>query len=64
MSPTVKTTPEQRIRKARKVASDAIAHAGVISQNEALARSTRTRTIYKLKAVALDRVAAILAGKE
>ena len=58
------TTPEQRVRKARKVANDAINEAAIIASDVAQNRSTRTRLSYKIKAEALDRVARILAGKE
>jgi hypothetical protein len=58
------TTPEQRVRKARKVALDAIAHAQVIRSNPELTRATRTRASYKWKADALDKVALILQGKD
>jgi hypothetical protein len=58
-----KPTPQSRVMRARKVANDAIAHAQVVAGNEALARSTRTRAIYKVKAVALDKVLGILNGQ-
>jgi hypothetical protein len=63
MKPTPLTI-EQQVRKARKLARDAQAHAEVVMANEAISRSTRTRTAYKHKATALDRVLAVLTGKE
>jgi hypothetical protein len=58
------STPEQRVRKAKKVASDAIEHARVINANPQLQRSTRSRAAYKYRSEALARVHGILAGKE
>lgn len=51
-------------RRAKKVANDAIARAEAVAADLSQNRSTRTRTSYKVKADALDRVARILAGKE
>lgn len=61
---TVTTTPEQRVKKARKIGLDAIKAAAVITADPTKARSTATRTSYKIKAEALDRVLRVLAGKE
>ncbi len=43
---------------------DAIKAAAVITADPTKARSTATRTSYKIKAEALDRVLRVLAGKE
>ncbi len=64
MTPATTTSPEQRVRKARKVATDAINHAAIVQANPVLARSTRSRAAFKHKAAALDQVARILSGKE
>jgi hypothetical protein len=64
MTTQATTTPEQRVRKARKVAADAIKHATVINLNPELARSTRSRAGYKVRSDALGKVLAILSGKE
>jgi hypothetical protein len=66
MPPTtaVKKTPEQINRSARQVATKAINDAAELSADGTKNRSTRSRTAYKKKAEALDRVARILSGKE
>ena len=58
------TTYEQRVRKAKRVATAAINQAANEAADVTQSRSTRTRSSYKIKAEALDRVARILAGKE
>lgn len=60
----MRPTHEVRVRNAKRVATQAIATAAEVASDMRVNRSTRTRTSYKLKAEALDRVARILAGKE
>jgi hypothetical protein len=57
------TTPEQRVRKARSIATKAI---NIAAQAKAAtgSRSTNSRAAYKIKADALDHVARVLSGKE
>lgn len=56
-------TPEQKVKNAKRVATQAINKAAVIHADEAVNRSTRTRAAYKVKAEALDEVAKILAAR-
>jgi hypothetical protein len=58
-----KPTPTARLRRARRVIAAAQEHASGVMANVGMPRSTRTRTAYKVKATALDRVGEILAGK-
>lgn len=56
-------TPEQKVRRAKTIATKAINKAAQeIAQDGS--RSTRTRAAYKIKAEALDRIALVLTGKE
>lgn len=52
-----------RIRNARAHISSATLHADRVASDPTRNRSTRTRQSYKIKAQALDRVAAILLGR-
>lgn len=51
-----------RVKEAKKVARTAQAAAASVHDDETRNRSTRTRASYKIKAAALDEVAAILEG--
>jgi hypothetical protein len=62
--PPVKRSAEQIVRSARQVATRAINDAAVLAADASKNRSTRSRSAYKHKADALDRVARILSGKE
>lgn len=58
------STPESRVRRAKRVVRLAQANARFVSSDESQARSTRTRSAYKIKAVALDEVERILSGRK
>jgi ornithine carbamoyltransferase len=57
-------TPDDKVKKAKQVSTQAINKAAAVAADIARNRSTRTRSSYKIKADALDRVARILSGKE
>jgi hypothetical protein len=59
----VPATPEQKIKRAKTVATKAINDAAVLVSDRSRSRSTTTRAAFKLKAEALEQVALILAGK-
>jgi hypothetical protein len=59
-----KRSPEQTVRRARTVATQAINRAASEQGDQTKQRSTRTRGAYKIKAEGLDHVARILSGKE
>lgn len=58
------TPAEKRIRRARMIATQAIRQADTEAADDSRHRATRTRRAYHVKAQALDRVMAILNGRE
>lgn len=58
------TPVEKRVQRARRLANEAIKQAEVEAADDSRHRATRTRRAYHVKAEALDRVVAILNGKE
>lgn len=61
--PQVIISFEERVKKAKKVATQAINEAAKAATQPGKSRSTATRTSYKIKADALDEVARILKGR-
>jgi hypothetical protein len=59
-----KPTPRARVTNARRVALAAQQEAKRLLADETQNRSTRTRASYKVQAEALDRVEAILDGRD
>jgi hypothetical protein len=63
-APKINKSDASKVQRARRVAAAAVNEGAVIATDLRVNRSTRTRSAYKVKAEALDKVLRILAGKE
>jgi hypothetical protein len=62
-TPIIAVTPELRVRRAKKLALDAIRDARLVHDNLELDRSTRTRMSYKIRSEALAAVLDVLSAR-